>query len=129
ANILFSAAKSDGSIRRLMVTLAATGHVLCADAYVAEEARRNLAAKSPNALMFYASLLDRLEIVPTGDADMPPTAASLAEKDRPVLAGAVRARCDVLLTGDKRDFGPFLGQILEGLAIHSPQSLAATLFK
>ena len=48
ANVLFSAAKSDGFVSRLLDFLMAEGHVLCADGYVAEEARRNLAAKSQN---------------------------------------------------------------------------------
>jgi hypothetical protein len=34
ANVLFSAAKSDGFVRRLLELLLADGHVLCADGYV-----------------------------------------------------------------------------------------------
>ena len=57
ANVLFSAAKSDGFVRRLLELLLADGHVLCADGYVAEEARRNLAAKGPQGLPALAALL------------------------------------------------------------------------
>ena len=45
ANVLFSAAKSDGPMRELLTRLARAGHELCADEYVLEEARRNLALK------------------------------------------------------------------------------------
>ena len=50
ANILFSAAKTDGAIRQLVGLLRAAGHELWADGYVLEEARRNLHAKAPDGL-------------------------------------------------------------------------------
>ena len=57
ANILFSAAKTAGAVRELLSRLEAHGHVLCADAYVVEEARRNLLAKGPEALASLEALL------------------------------------------------------------------------
>lgn len=36
--------------------------------------------------------------------------ASLAEKDRPIFRAAQACKADVLLTGDLRDFGPFMNQ-------------------
>ena len=86
ANVLFSAARSDGVVRRLLNDLVAAGHVLCADGYIAEEARRNLAAKAPQALTRLAPLLDRVEGSPIMGAPLfdrdsrryepaPPTAA------------------------------------------------------
>ena len=50
ANILFSAAKSDGAVRLLLNLLRKAGHECCVDGYVTEEARRNLAAKAPGGL-------------------------------------------------------------------------------
>jgi len=50
ANILFSAAKSDGAIRRLLALLAGAGHECYADTFVVEEARCNLALKAPGSL-------------------------------------------------------------------------------
>src|SRR3984893_688206 len=64
ANILFSAAKSEGFVRRLLDLLAADGHTLCADAYGAEEARRNLATKGASGLPALQALLDRIEVEP-----------------------------------------------------------------
>lgn len=128
ANVLFSAAKSDGAVRRLLNDLVARGHVLCADGYVAEEARRNLTAKAPQALLILASLLDQLEVAPL-QADPQAAAAltALPEKDRPVVSAAVRMRCDALVTGDRTHFGSFYGRTLAGIAIHSPRSLADLL--
>lgn len=126
ANILFSAAKSDGAMRRLLMLLIAEGHALCADSYVAEEARRNPAAKGPTGLSELAALLGRLEIA-SAQADRKGVAAALAlpEKDRPVLVAAVRMGCEALMTGNRAHFGPFYGREPAGVAIHSSRSLAA----
>lgn len=62
ANILFSAARTDGAVRRLLALSEAAGHELWADAYVFEEARRNLAAKSPNGLVVLDAMLTRIKL-------------------------------------------------------------------
>ncbi len=129
ANVLFSAAKSNGAVRRLLELLTVEGHVLCADGYVAEEARRTLAAKGPTSLTVLAALLDRLEVAPAqADPDSMAAARALPEKNRPVLAAAARMRCEVLVTGDRAHFGAFYGRSLGGVTIHSPRSLAELLF-
>jgi hypothetical protein len=51
----------------------------------------------------------------------------LPEKDRPVLAAAVRHGCQALVTGDRRHFGPLFGETLQGVTIYSPRSLAEAL--
>ena len=125
ANVLFSAAKSDGSVSRLLSLLIAEGHVMCADGYVIEEARRNLAAKSPHRVAALAECVTRVEVASL-QVD-PATFASLAvlpEKDRPVVAAAARMKCDALVTGDRTRFGRFYGATLAGIAIHSPRTLA-----
>lgn len=128
ANVLFSAAKSDSFIRRLLDLLIADGHVLCADGYVAEEARRNLAAKGPQGLPALAALLDRLEVAPLqADPESMTGLSALPEKDRPVVAAAVRMTCDALVTGDRAHFGRFYGRKLAGVAIQSPRTLAEWL--
>lgn len=115
-------------MRRLLDDLLDGGHVLCADAYVAEEARRNLATKAPAGLAALARLLDRLELMPL-QADPAAMAglSDLPEKDRPVVAAAVRMGCGALLTGGRAHFGRCYEQSLAGVAIHSPRSLAALL--
>lgn len=52
----------------------------------------------------------------------------LPPKDAPILAAAVQARADLLVTGDSRDFGPFFGRTLRGVKVVTPaQALAAVL--
>ena len=130
ANNLFSAAKSDGAVRRLLGMLVDAGHTCCVDDYVVAEARRNLARKGMQGLAALEALLPRLEAaaaeVPRGTPDAP--WAWLPEKDRPVLAGAIRLRCDALLTGDRADFGAGYGRAFGGVVIHSPRSLLEQLF-
>ena len=52
----------------------------------------------------------------------------LPEKDRPVLAAAIRLRCAALITGDRSHFGRGYGKVFGGVTIHSPRSLAESLF-
>ncbi|MBL8367983.1 MAG: PIN domain-containing protein [Candidatus Accumulibacter sp.] len=128
ANILFSAAKSDGAVRAMLQLLVDRGHDCRADAYVVAEARRNLTAKGPEALDVLNTLLADLQIAAatpaaeqSGDLDW------LPEKDRPVLAAAIRLACEVLVTGDRTHFGPGYGQTFGGVTIHSPRSLVEQL--
>lgn len=128
ANILFSAAKSDGAIRELLVRTRAAGHVLCADAYVVAEAMRNIALKYPRDLPTLNSILSGIEVARVGPARLPADIAThLPEKDRPVLAGAIRLRCAVLVTGDRTHFGTLYGKVVHGVVVHSPRSLAEAL--
>ena len=128
ANILFSAGKSDGALRALLLKLSASGHVLVADGYVVGEARRSLEAKFPSAQAFFEALVKHVEASDKVSNPMRlEIAPGLPEKDRPVLAAAIRHRCQVLLTGDKTHFGPLYGQTIEGVEIHSPASLAIKL--
>jgi len=125
ANIIFSAAKSDGAIRRLLVMLRRGGHKLVADGYVIEEARRNLALKFPVGLEVLNALLPTLEIVET-HAAVPALSAKLPlpEKDRPVLLASMSARCQALVTSDESHFGLLFGKRIAGVVMHSPRSLA-----
>ena len=125
ANILFSAAKSDGAVRALVSLLCDRGHECWVDAYVVAEARRNLASKGPQAVQVLQALLGRLQIAPA--ALVTGTAVELdwlPPKDRPVLAAAIRLGCDALVTGDRKHFGSAYGQQVGGVTIHSPRSLA-----
>ncbi len=125
ANILFSAAKSDGAVRALLSFLAAHGHGLVADDYVVAEARRNLLSKGPSAIGRFDALLGGIEIAPFRPSRLPADLATLiAAKDRPVMAAAIRLRCDALVTGDSTHFGRLYGTVRHGVAVHSPRSLA-----
>jgi hypothetical protein len=106
------------------------GHECWADGYVAEEARRNVAAKAPGRLDELERILARVRMA---EAQPPQSALDpklrLAEKDRPVLAAAVRLGCEALVTGDRTHFGALYGKTIGGAAVHSPRSLAAVLLK
>lgn len=128
ANILFSAAKSDGAVRAMLQLLVDRGHDCRADAYVVAEARRNLVAKGPQALDVLDALLADLQIAAAAPAaEQSGELDWLPEKDRPVLAAAMRLGCEVLVTGDRTHFGPGYGQTFGGVTIHSPRSLVEQL--
>src|SRR5438270_12288738 len=91
ANVLFSAAKSNGAVRRLLADLHADGHTLVADSYVAVEAQRNIAVKSAaDGMDYLRALLARIE-VHAGQyaAASGQVADSLPQKDRPVLIAPI----------------------------------------
>ncbi|MGC2166435.1 MAG: hypothetical protein WA632_10530 [Gallionella sp.] len=105
----FSAARADGAVRKMLALTEATGHKLWADAYVFEEARRNLAAKTPSCLPVLNAMSDRINAsgMSAGNS-LPPDTVNLPEKDRPLLAAAVHHHCDLLVTGDPHSFRPAL---------------------
>ena len=128
ANVLFSAAKTDGAVRQLLVRQAEAGHEFRVDAYVVAEARRNLLAKGSAAISALDGLLQWIPVHPAQvHAESAATLSWLPEKDRPVLAAAMRLRCDLLVTGDRTHFGAGYGQTFGGVTIHSPRSLAEAL--
>ncbi len=128
ANILFSAAKSQGAVRRFLATLRAQGHSLVADGYVIGEAQRNLEAKFPPSVRELESLLLGVEVAVKVAAPLAPELCpELPQKDRPVLAAAILNGCDGLLTGDKTHFASLYGKTVTGVTgvtIQSPASLA-----
>ena len=128
ANILFSAAKSDGAVRHLLRLLLEAGRECWVDDYVVIEARRNLAAKGGEASAALEALLPCLRVGPmmahpadTGETNW------LPEKDRPVLAAAMRLGCQALVTGDRSHFGAGYGRTFGGVTLYSPRLLAEAL--
>ncbi len=128
ANILFSAARADGAIRQFLALTETAGHELWADAYVFEEARRNLAAKTPSGLPVLEAMAARIKIggLLAGGPLLPETLV-LPEKDRPVLAAAIHHRCEILVTGDRTHFGALNGTTIRGVKICSPAMLAESI--
>lgn len=127
ANVLFSAAKSPGAVRRLLDLLMDAGHECWADEFVATEARRNLTAKSPSSVADLEGLLARLHVAPAGGLSKLEEALRLPDQDRPVLAAAIRHRCQALVASDRTHFGKLYGKTLHGVMVHSPRSLAEAL--
>jgi len=130
ANILFSAARSNGAIRELLRLLQQRGHSLVADTYVVTEARRNTALKSSSDAVL--DLEQLLTVVRVQSIQYRMRAGAglsdwLPEKDRPVLDAAIGSGCDALVTGDKTHFGPGYGKTFGGVTVFSPAMLAMLL--
>ena len=130
ANILFSAAKSDGAVRRLLADLHADGHTLVADEYVAVEAQRNIGAKaSAEGEDYLRALLSRIEVNAVRHAAQAGAATQwLPDKDRPVLLAAIACKCHALVTGDRTHFGPGYGKSFDGVTVYSPAQLALAIW-
>jgi predicted nucleic acid-binding protein len=128
ANVLFSAAKSEGAVRGLLRELLERGHECWVDEYVVAEARRNLVTKGPEALEILDALLAHLNLASASTGEFAEQETSwLPPDDRPVLAAAIRLKCDALVTGDRTHFGAGYGRSFGGVTIHSPRSLAEAL--
>ncbi len=128
ANILFSAARSDGAVRQLLALTESAGHELWADAYVFEEARRNLAVKTPSGLPVLNAMTARIKIGGMSAVNsLLPDTVNLPEQDRPVLAAAIHHHCNILVTGDRTHFGQFYGKTIQGVSILSSAMLAESV--
>jgi predicted nucleic acid-binding protein len=123
ANILFSAALPHSRMRAFLEVLLGEAECLAND-YAIDEARRNLAAKWPDAVERLDRLVKRCEIVPQLAAAIE---VDLPLKDAPILGGAIAGQATHLLTGDERDFGRFWGKTIQGVKIVSPRMLAEEL--
>lgn len=112
ANVLFTAAhRPQGKAAFLFqaaADLSPAPWMLLSSAYAVEEARRNLAAKFPEALAGWPALLNQLQIVP--QPATPRLVLDLPEKDQPIWAAAHAVRATHLLTGDIKDFGPHMNR-------------------
>jgi predicted nucleic acid-binding protein len=122
ANVLFSAAHRPQSAPGLLVDFACAGLVRAVTSeYALEEARRNLALKSPDATLSFERARRTCALSPTpGLATLAWATAQIAAKDAPILAAAVDGRCDWLVTGDRRDFGPLFGSTRRGVLVVPP---------
>ena len=125
ANILFSASFSKSLLADFLDELKKHA-VLLTNAYAKTEAERNIGAKMPKQLAACQEFAATLELVPLQLFDL---GVKLAEKDHPILCGAIAARADYLLTGDKKDFGHLFGRTVRGVKIVSVQLLLADLIK
>jgi hypothetical protein len=123
ANILFSSALPLSRMRAFLDFLC-LDHECLTNAYAVEEARRNLAAKYPEAVRHLDPIVRKCELVQVVRSDLK---IKLALKDVPILGGAVAGRANYLLTGDERDFGRFFGDTIEGVKVVSPKMLAEEL--
>ena len=107
ANVLFTAAHNPRGKAALLIELAAQGYwTLHSSSYAVEEARRNLERMFPDALERFERIGTKLSLT-EHHPDYRFT-CGLTRKDQPILQAAMACRADYLLTGDLKDFGPFM---------------------
>ena len=129
ANVLFSAALSpEGAASNLFAFAGAGACELVTSAFVVAEVTRNLRVKAPEAVDRWERLLASVGIVVEADARLVDRiGVPLPAKDRPVLAAALGCRATVLVTGDRRHFGPLFGRRFGGTVVLSPRGALAFL--
>ena len=120
ANVIFSASNSESNIARL-IKLVIDKHTAITSDFAMEEARRNVELKRPAWLESFATLSPQLQRAPSLLFDLP---VELEEKDRPILCAAIRAKSDLLVTGDRKHFGHLYEQTIEGMTVVSVLGLA-----
>jgi len=132
ANVIFSAAHREAGRAQDLVALTTAGLCdLLASMHAIEEARRNLDLKSAEFERRLVQVLARTEVVPEAPAALVAWAQAqgLPLKDAPILAAAVSARADLLVTGDSRDFGHLFGQVLRGTRVVTPAAALDLVLK
>jgi predicted nucleic acid-binding protein len=123
ANVIFSAAHREQGRSQDLVALARAGRCeLLVSAHALEEARRNLELKSAGFERRLGTALAHATVVAEAPAALVAWAQAqgLPLKDAPILAAAIHARADLLVTGDSRDFGHLFGQTLRGTRVATP---------
>jgi predicted nucleic acid-binding protein len=109
ANVLFTAAHNRSGKAALIIDLGARGYwEVMSCSYAIEEARRNILIKFPDSLKRFEALIVKVIKVPSRSGRHCPVI--LAEKDRPILEAAIQCKASHLLTGDIKDFGPFMNK-------------------
>lgn len=90
--------------------------VLVTSGFAIDEAERNLEEAAARTRLY--RLLHRIEIADEPRPDsMLPRGISLPSKDAPILLSAIQAECTHLVTGDRKHFGPYFGQTIDGVHI------------
>lgn len=127
ANVLFRAAHSKEGPALAIVQLAAqrSGIVLLTTEYALGEAERNLNKKSPKSLPNFRAIRPTIGVCSEPSAASCSLASSAAplvpRKDLPILAGAVSAKADWLVTFDGKHFGNLYGKDVHGVLVLEPR--------
>ena len=132
ANVVFSAAHREEGRAQDLIALARAGHCeLLTSAHALEEARRNLALKSDRFERRLAEALANTVVVVEAPAALVEWAQAqgLPLKDAPILAAAVHAKAQLLVTGDARDFGHLFGRAMRGTRVVTPASAIDLVLK
>lgn len=112
ANILFTAAWNEKADAALLFELAKADFCeLTTSRLATEEAHRNIAGKRAERRLALKRLVQRLAVgKEPGQAHLAAAREhGLPDKDVPILAAAIAQGADLLVTGDRRDFGHLFG--------------------
>jgi putative PIN family toxin of toxin-antitoxin system len=105
ADVLFSASYSSAGASREIIRLALRGHVqLIISDDVLDEAERNLASKYPETVEVFEQTIDSVpfEKVSASPEQVQKAAKYTRSKDAHVVAAAIEAKADFLVSLDKR---------------------------
>lgn len=128
ANVLFTGAHNPSGKAAFIIESGEAGHWrLFTSSYALAEARHNLGLKYPDALARLDELAGGLKILDPKPGI--PCPLALPEKDRPIFLAAVACRATHLLTGDVKDFGPFMNRPRQsgGIVIQTVAEYLASL--
>jgi predicted nucleic acid-binding protein len=122
ANVLFTAPTSPEGASQAVVRLASQDRcVLSSSRFAIDEATRNVVAKRASDTAALHEIVATVHVVAEpGPRTLTWATDHVASKDAPILAAAVSARVDVLVTGDRRHIGRWYGATLGGVTIERP---------
>jgi len=123
ANVLFSASNTESAFSKLLKWTDERAQLVSSD-LARLEAERNLTLRRPSWLPGFHELAGIVQWTSTSRFEVP---VELAEKDIPLLCSAIRARCDLFVTGDRRDFGHLFRRTVLGTTVVSPTDLMDAL--
>jgi predicted nucleic acid-binding protein len=136
ANVIIAASASSSGASRVITRLAARHEdiTLLATEYAWDEAERNLQRHKPDSLADFYKLKTHIGVIiePSNVlvmhlASYLPRRKQLPPKDWPILAGAISAAADFLITHDAQHFGPLYGEKVYGVEIQRPSTVLARL--
>ncbi len=120
ANVLFSACVTPTGRAAALIRLA-QAHLceLLSSPHAVEETRRNLMIRYPGSEARLASVLRVVSLVPEAPVGLVRWARDLElpDQDAPILAAAVHAGADALVTGDRTHFGRLFGRAVQGVRV------------
>ena len=128
ANVIFSAAHNpDGRARGLFILARRGRCILLTSPHALEKVRRNIQLKYPARSTDLDALIRELSVVAEATAVNVAWAMdqSLVLKDAPILAAAVQAQAELLVTGDRTHFGHLHGKTLRGVEVVTPAEALA----
>jgi predicted nucleic acid-binding protein len=116
ANVLFSAAYQPSS--GLLKFWKLKNVKLITSTYALEEALRNLDRTIQQKRL--KELMTSVDIIEDVSKTGIPKSVTLPKKDQPILAAALKAKANYLITGDIRHFGKYYSKTISGIKIIPP---------